>query len=75
MHFEIHRASQRLQLVAMVPRRSVDERKLVLQMHERGSSYFEISAFLEIPRSTYHDVVRRFSMRGDLRDAHSEGRP
>lgn len=59
----------------MAPRRSVDERKLVLQMHERGSSYAEISALLGIPRSTCHDVVRRFSVRGDLRDAHSEGRP
>ena len=59
----------------MVPRRSVDERKLVLHMHERGCSYAEISALLGIPRSTCHDVVRRFSVRGDLRDAYLEERP
>ena len=59
----------------MASRRSIDEWKLVLQMHERGNSYDEISTLLGIPKSTCHDVVRRFNVRGDLRDAHLEGRP
>ena len=44
-------------------------------MHERGNSYVEISTLLGIPRSTCHDVMRRFSVRGNLRDAHSKGIP
>lgn len=59
----------------MAPRRTLAERELVLQMHERGNSYSEISAVLGISRSTCHAIVRRFTMRGHLRDAPSQGRP
>ena len=59
----------------MAPRRSLAERELVLQMHERGNLYFEISAVLGISRSTCHAIVRRFTMTGHLRDAPSQGRP
>ena len=59
---------------AMAPLRSLDERKLALQMHEGGNSYFRISIVLGISRSTCHDIVRKFTQRGDLRDAHSDGK-
>ena len=55
--------------------RSLDQRKLVLQMYERGNSCSKISTILGISQSTCHNIVRRFTMRGSLRDAHSEGRP
>ena len=57
----------------MAPRRTLAERELVLQMHERGNSYSEISAVLGISRSTYHTIVQMFTMRGHLRDAPSQG--
>ena len=59
----------------MAPRRSENQRRAVLEMHNRGSSYGEISAILGIPRSTCSDIVRRFSERGNLRDRVSCGRP
>ena len=58
----------------MAPRRSLDDWKFVLPMHEGRNSYFEISIVLEISQSTCHDIVQRFTMRGDLRDAHLDGR-
>ena len=59
----------------MAPRRTLAKRELVLQMHERGNLYSEISVVLGISRSTCHAIVRRFTMRGHLRDALSQGRP
>jgi transposase len=59
----------------MAPRRSLVERELVLQMHERRNLYSEISAVLGISRSTCHAIVQRFTMRGHLRDTPSRGRP
>ena len=59
----------------MAHRRSLDQRKLVLQIHERGNSYSKISAILGISQSTCHDIVKRFIVRGHLRDVHSQRRP
>jgi transposase len=59
----------------MVPRRSVSQRRTLLEMHERGNSYYEILAILGIPRSTCNDIVQRFGERGDLKDRHLHGRP
>jgi DNA-directed RNA polymerase specialized sigma24 family protein len=59
----------------MVPRRSMNQRRAILEMHERGNSYSEISVVLGIPRSTCNDIVRRFGVKGDLRNRHSHGRP
>jgi hypothetical protein len=44
-------------------------------MHERGNSYSKISIVSRISRSTCHDIVQIFTMRGDLRDAHLGGGP
>jgi hypothetical protein len=34
--------------LTMAPKRSLDERKLILQMHERGNLYYEISIVIGI---------------------------
>lgn len=52
----------------MAPRRCESERKAVLEMHKRGSSYGQISALLGVPRSTCSDIVRRFGERGSVKD-------
>jgi hypothetical protein len=52
----------------------VNQRRAVLEMHERRNSYYEISTFLGIPCSTC-DIVQRFGMSGDLKDRHSHERP
>jgi transposase len=59
----------------MAPRRSVNQHRVVLEMHGRGNSYYEISTVLGIPCSTCNDIVQRFGERGDLRNRHSHGRP
>lgn len=59
----------------MAPRRCESERKAVLEMHKRGSSYGQISALLGVPRSTCSDIVRRFGERGSVKDKISPGRP
>jgi transposase len=53
----------------------VNQRKVVLEMHDKGNSYSEISAVLGILCSTFDDIVQRFGVRGNLRDRHSHGRP
>jgi DNA-directed RNA polymerase specialized sigma24 family protein len=53
----------------------MNQRRAILEMHERGNSYSEISVVLGIPRSTCNDIVRRFGVKGDLRNRHSHGRP
>jgi len=44
-------------------------------MHERGNLHSEISTVLDISRSTCYDIMQRFTVRGDLRDTPSLGRP
>jgi hypothetical protein len=61
--------------LAMAPKRSLDEQKLILRMYERGNSYYESPIVLGISRRICHDIVGRFTMRDDLRDARSYERP
>ena len=59
----------------MACKRSLDEQKLILHLYERGNSYYESPIVLGISRRICHDIVGRFTMRDDLRDACSYERP
>ena len=59
----------------MAPRRSLDQHKLVLQMHKKGNLYSKISTVLGISQNTCYDIVQRFTVRGHLIDSDSQGRP
>ena len=58
----------------MTLRRSKNERRVVLEMHEQHNSYHKISVVLGILQSTCCDIVQKFGNRRSLKDKTSPSR-
>jgi transposase len=54
---------------------SIDQRKLTISYHEEGFSEREIGRILNIPKSTVHDIVRRYKTEDRIHSIPQKGKP
>ncbi|CAK9816272.1 hypothetical protein ANTPLA_LOCUS8944 [Anthophora plagiata] len=54
---------------------TLEERKIVIRLHEEGKSYRNISEILKRSRSTVHSIINKYKKEGTLRNKERTGRP
>ena len=54
---------------------SLEVRQIIVDRHKEGDSGRQIAKYLQIPRTTVQDVIRKFKERGHIETLEKPGRP